>query len=145
MDEWLLGKIISKTLQGLGLEAWISKERVDLVKVLVGHQEWYVPSTGKLSAYEVVNTWLKDQAIQQWIKVNRYEGVLWYNKEAFEQLVWWMHTIAILQITSQANGSEVDKQVLQPTYKECYQLVQKILEAEESSGFQVEALLAGLE
>ncbi len=145
MDEWLLGKIISKTLQGLGLEAWISKERVDLVKVLVGHQEWYIPPTGKLSAYEVVNTWLKDQTIQQWIKVNRYEGVLWYNKEAFEQLVWWMHTIAILQITSQASGSEVDKQVLLPTYKECYQLVQKILEAEECSGFQVEALLAGLE
>ena len=29
-------------------------------------------------------------------KVNRYEDVLWFNKERFESFVWWMTVLAVL-------------------------------------------------
>jgi len=38
--------------------------------------------------------------IQQFLKVNRYQEELWFNKERFESIVWWMFAIALIDIGS---------------------------------------------
>jgi hypothetical protein len=37
-----------------------------------------------------------DSDVQQFLFVNRYQGVLWFNKESFEQLLWWLQFAAYI-------------------------------------------------
>ena len=35
-----------------------------------------------------------DGDVQRFLQVNRYQGVLWFNKESFEQFLWWLRLVA---------------------------------------------------
>ena len=74
------------------------------------------------------------------VGVNRYQDVLWFNKEAFEELIWWLYVTASISIitTYSANEPEssISKQIL-----ELYETVEHLLLAETESGYQVEKLL----
>jgi hypothetical protein len=139
VDEWLLGRIIAGTLQDLGLDEGVSWWAVETVKVLINHQDWceMVDREGEW-AVQVLESWLKDDTVQQLLRVNRYQGILWFNKEAFEQLVWWMLRLAVVVVGADPlrSASEVG-----PDIVACYEAGQELLRAAERSGYQVETLL----
>jgi glycosidase len=139
MDEWLLGKIIAGTLQDLGVDDASAWKAVTTIKVLTSHQRWFETQASlKDQAYQVLESWLKDGEVQQFIQVNRYQGILWFNKEAFEQLLWWMQAVAVVSASVDAlrPPDEVARKI--STY---YDIVKKLQQAEEESGYQVEKLL----
>jgi hypothetical protein len=86
----------------------------------------------------VLESWLKDDEVQQFLQVNRYRGVLWFNKEAFEQLLWWMLVVAVVTISADPlrSTAEVSQEIVT-----AYDIVRKLQQAEEESGYQVEKLL----
>ena len=138
-DEWLLGKIIAGTLQDLGMDEGAAWQAVATIKVLIGHQRWFEMQAPKRKrAYHVLQSWLRDDAIQQLLRVNRYRGVLWFNKEAFEGLLWWMFLLAVVAISADPlrPPAEVASEVVMH-----YDVVRKLQRAEEESGYQVETLL----
>jgi len=48
-----------------------------------------------------------DPDVQRLLRVNRHQGVLWYNREAFEKLLWWLSTTeAILAAPAGERPSE---------------------------------------
>jgi hypothetical protein len=144
IDEWLLGKIIAGALGNLGLDEGAAWQAVTTIKVLNSHQRWFeMQAPEKKRAYRVLESWLKDDEVQQFLQVNRYPptpvgGVLWFNKEAFEQLLWWMLLLAVIAVSADP---------LRPTHEiapeivTCYNVVRQLHRAEEESGYQVEALL----
>jgi hypothetical protein len=113
---------------------------VSTIKLLTSQQSWY-ESLAALPALQVMQTWLKDSDIQSYLQVNRYKGVLWFNKEAFESFLWWMMFLAIIKITASPDSSaaQVVEQVLG-----CYDIIQQLQKAEEESGYQVDKLLENL-
>lgn len=149
-DEWLLGKIISGALQDLGLDEGAAWRAVTTIKILTSHQRWFegqqvvsvgrvsIPASEKEWAYRVLESWLKDDEVQQFLQVNRYRGVLWFNKEAFEQLLWWMMLPAVVALTADPlrPTTEVAQEIAA-----CYDVVKELQRAEEESGYQVEKLL----
>ena len=86
----------------------------------------------------MLESWLKDDEIQQFLQVNRYRGVLWFNKEAFEQLLWWMLLVAVVTISADPlrSAAEVSHEIVT-----AYDIVRRLQRAEEESGYQVEKLL----
>ena len=82
IDEWMFGRIIAKTIQELGQDENRAWQSVNTIKLLTTHQLWY-EGIGTLSVYQILETWLVDTEIQQFIGINRYKGVLWFNKEGF--------------------------------------------------------------
>jgi hypothetical protein len=64
--------------------------------------------------------------------------VLWFNKEAFEQLLWWMLATATLAISADPELAphEVAEQITA-----CYDVVRQLQEAEQASAYRVERLL----
>ncbi len=142
MDEWLLGKITARVLRDLGLSDEVAWRRVTLIKLLITHQRWFeTPAPGKKQAAQVLESWLKDGETQQFLQVNRYQGVLWFNREAFEQLLWWMLTLAAVAISADPlrPAAKVAKEIAAD-----YNLVQELHRAEQKSQYQVEKLLAAL-
>lgn len=83
---------------------------------------------------------MADLLVQVYLGVNRYQDVLWFNKEAFEELIWWLYVTASISIitTYSANEPEssISKQIL-----ELYETVEHLLLAETELGYQVEKLL----
>jgi glycosidase len=139
IDEWLLGRIIASALQDLGLEEGSAWWAVTTIKILTTHQRWFeIHDIEEGRPYRVLQSWLQDSEVQRFMQVNRYQDVLWFNKEAFEQLLDWMLMAATTAISAdlQLSPDQAAAQV-----KTCHDVVGQLKEAERASEYRVERLL----
>jgi glycosidase len=141
LDEWLLGRIIADTLQAVQLDASAAADGVRLIKLLTSQQNWW-RMPGGAPADRTMAALLADSDVQQFLRVNRYQDVLWFHKESFEQLLWWLLAVAVVQISAnrQQTATERAAQVAA-----CYMVVQTLQRAAERSGYKLERLLDGAE
>lgn len=139
LDEWMFGKIIERTLQEIELTNEQAYEGVLAVKAMIQHQKWFAP---KISPSDVVQKWLHDDDIQRLLRVNRYQGILWFNKEAFENMLHWMLIIAM---TSTLADETLSKQKRSTAIWKQFNIIQELEQAAPSSEYQVEKLLKKLQ
>lgn len=149
IDEWLLGKIIVDTLVGMGIEDSAALRNVVLIKILTSNSDWFSSfENGNQSIHYILNSLLADPAAQEYLKINRHKGVLWFNKESFDELVWWMYSIALVSIVADedltGNKDPSPKKKFQHRVENCYSVIETILDAESLSGYQVEKLMGGI-
>ncbi|MGW8252074.1 MAG: hypothetical protein ACWGO1_15645, partial [Anaerolineales bacterium] len=143
LDEWLLGKIVSRTLIDLDIgESW-AWNLTNMLKLMVSHQDWAQKLTkpGRISrkraAYNILQTWLKDSEMQRFIGVNRYQDILWFNQEAFTEWLWWMYAISVIQtLNTDLTVDEISGQIMAS-----YDIVSILRKAEKESNYQLELLL----
>jgi hypothetical protein len=143
VDEWLLGKILAQCMSDLGMTEPESWRAAGIVKLLISHQDWIKlldtseKTSKKRAAYLVLQRWLKDSDVQRFIGVNRYQGILWYNRELFEEWLWWMMAVAITQaLTGSSTSEQASDQI--SAYFDVITAMQK---AEKASQYQIELLL----
>jgi hypothetical protein len=134
IDEWRLGKIIANLFVELGFEESTALRSVTLIKLLTAYQRWFEVK----SAYQALESLLKDSDVQQFLQVNRYNDILWFNKESFDELQWWLLIVASVQIDSdiQKSATEVVKEI-----EDCYAILKVWQHGEKRSNYQVEKLL----
>ena len=138
IDGWKLDKTIAGALTELGLDEATTRRSVILVKLLTNHQRWF----DQKAIYPVVEKLLKDSETQQFLMVNRYNDILWFNQEAFEELAWWLMLVSAIEI-----GFDPLRPVkeLMRGLERCWSMIQTLQEAEQKSEYQVEKLLVALE
>ena len=150
IDEWLLGKIISGALKDMGIDEGAAWSSVGLIKSLTSHQDWFsCIDSGTKNGYQTLKSWLQDVEVQRYIQVHRYKGVLWFNKEAFEELLWWMFTVGVIDIVLEAQDiwdeGEVGELVLNESAIKsiisCFDQIKKLERAKQESDYQLEKLL----
>jgi len=136
LDEWQLGRILSGALVALGPDQGAADYAVTMVKVLTAHQRW-LESGGMDRLYEMLTSLLQDPDVQRALLINRHQGILWFNKEAFEQLLWWMFVTTILarRATSTKRASA---EILS-----WWETIKALQEVSEASKYHVEKLLEG--
>jgi len=141
MDEWQLGKILAEAAQGLGVSEPGAWRVISTIKILTSNAA-QPPIPGKLGALQVLQSWLEDEEIQRYLGINRYQGVLWFNQESFEQLLHWMFLQEVVDIGSDASlpAKESVERILAS-----FSLIQSLQQAEAASGYQVGELLEGLQ
>ncbi|MDZ7260713.1 MAG: alpha-amylase family glycosyl hydrolase, partial [candidate division KSB1 bacterium] len=106
IDEWLLGKIIVGALKDFGLEEARAGHALAVIKIFTSHQRWFDLKTTR--TYQVLESLLRDSEVQGFLQVNRYQDILWFNKESFDQLLDWMLLVAVIDATTVSNGSEAE-------------------------------------
>ncbi|MBN1178571.1 MAG: alpha-amylase [Anaerolineae bacterium] len=139
LDEWMLGKAIAGALQDLGLDEGAAWHAVAVVKVLTTHRRWFEERLSETDpAYPVLRTWLGDAEVQAFVGVNRYQGVLWFHRESFEQFLGWMQALAVVELTSdpQREAEETAQAIAA-----CDAIVAALRDAADASDYQVEKLL----
>jgi hypothetical protein len=139
IDEWLLKKIIVQTLQGFGVSEGDAWENIPLIQALITHQRWFEDRTPKRGrAARILHTWLKDGDVQRFLKINRHNEILWFNKESLAALLRWMLIIAAIATTSDPTleDAAITKEVLAH-----YAVIKSIQKAALQSGYQVEKLI----
>ena len=139
IDEWRLGKTILGVLKDLGLEETAAWNSLTAIKWLTGHQTWFEkrPSDQK-QVHAILESLFRDSDVQEFLRINRYNDIWWYNKEAFEEMLWWLMMVAALTI-----GSDSLRPVnaVVEEIQRGYAMIQTWQKAGEASDYQVEKLL----
>ena len=84
------------------------------------------------------NCFFSDPEVQQYLKVNRFQQLLWYNAELFDNFIKWMWLIAIIELLVKPIGdtNEELKKLL-----DYYLIIKKV---SKTTNFQVAKLLDDL-
>lgn len=139
IDQWLLGGIVASTLQDLGLAEGAARRQLTLIKVLTSHQGWFeFQRPGGIRAAQVLENWLHDDDVRQFLQINRHQTILWFNKQSFDQLMWWMFVVVVVAVNAAllSTPSEAHQRIIA-----CYEVVRQLKQAEERSHYQVQKLL----
>ncbi len=139
LDDWLLGKRIRNLFFASGgndAEVWQAHL---LVNILTIQQDWFLDKKPKKGVeFRTLNNLFKSKELQQFLQVNRFEDILWFNKENFEKLVWWLFVTAVVKITAQQKTAtnKVANEI-----SDVFGIIPKWLKAEKASEYQVGKLL----
>jgi len=139
VDELLLGKILTSVYQDLGLTEPQNLSTMNLIKVLTTHQNWnsFDAIQGN-PADQVLQSLLRDHEVQTFIGMNRYEGILWFNKETFEIL---LDGLMIISLVSIINDSRLNNRAALKRIRQMNSIFQRIRDAEKASDYKIEQLI----
>jgi glycosidase len=138
LDEWLLAKVIARTLRDLGLNDEATHQALATIKLFVSHQHWFRIGAGQpQQAYRVLDHLLRDEGVHRYLGVNRYRDILWFNQEAFERLLWWMLATATIILVAEVGDEPPGPMGLAAA---CGVIGQLRL-AQEASGYRLENLI----
>jgi hypothetical protein len=143
IDEWMLDGVMADTLREMGFDDNAAGQAVSVVKVLTAHQHWSkADGPVKKRAFCLVEALFGDADARQILKVNAYQGVVYFNKEAFESLLWHLAAVAAIDATADPArpGADVTGAV-----RSAFEVIQALHKAEAQSGYQVEKLKTALE
>ncbi len=136
LAEWRLSKLITQAFHELGWSEASARHAVATIRVMTKHQRWFRLRNRKTSrARCVLDAWFADDETRQYLQVNRFNEIVWFNKEAFETLVNWMLVVAGVALSS-------GKRIKQKEIVAAHQVVKNLWRAEKKSKYQVDKLLA---
>jgi glycosidase len=158
IDEWLLGKLLLAAHEELGLNEEQRQDALALVKILTSHQLWFEqPASQKTpatvtpqerstqdrsnTASRVLRTLLGDPEVQEYLKINRYQEILWYHDESLRRLLTGLTLIAAVDALSTAAE---DPPRCARLIRLRRAVVDQIRRAGDESQYQVERLLTAL-
>ncbi|MGZ6269627.1 MAG: alpha-amylase family glycosyl hydrolase, partial [Candidatus Limnocylindrales bacterium] len=88
----------------------------------------------------IVAALLTDPDVRPFIRVNRWEGVSWFQQEAFEQLLWWMLVLDAVD----ALASDPSPAAVGPILARAMGLADALRDAGQTAGYRVDRLAEGL-
>ncbi|MBG0783746.1 MAG: alpha-amylase [Anaerolineaceae bacterium] len=140
LDEWGILRYLEHVLIDSGLDTGQAQSGMTILRLLTSQQNW-INGIQKETTLSLMESWLSVEEIRAFLNVNRFHEKLWFNKEAFESLLWWMMTIGLISRISMPDTSltEALEDLL-----DAFDHISKLHEAEEDSDYQLEKLLDGL-
>ncbi len=136
MDEWRLTRAIEDTMNESGCSPVEIQNAIQAIRIGIRHQGWYTVA-GSHSEKQLLRKWLSDSDIQNFLEVNRYNGILWYNRESFSEFLTWMQVIALVETQKEyPAGSTVAETLLGSS-----ELMRKIKALDKKSAYQVLKLI----
>ncbi len=139
IEELQLGPIIANVFRELGLDEAAAWKQVALIRLLrrlpLPSSVADLPAADRAPA--LVRALLADEAVRPYIRVNAWEGVSWFHRESFEQILWWM--LALDSLAAVADKSLTPAK-LAARLAEADRLTAVLAHAGESSGYQVDKL-----
>ncbi len=137
LEEWGILPVVNKTLQILGMDSGQARSGVNILRLLTGQQNW-VMELSNMTPHGLMKHWLSNEEVRTFLNVNRYHDILWFNKESFESMMWWLTTAALIQLI--AGPDKTLKEDIDLLYQ-AYEKIETILAAGVNSDYQVEKLL----
>lgn len=139
-DEWKFGRALVDCGVALGLEKDDAWRLVAAIRLMINQQGWYERSAN-LGPRQILEIWLNDIEVQQFLGINRFKEILWFNKEAFDQLANWMALLALLDSASdpQAGSAELVEILIGTD-----EIVARLKAAADISEYRVTSLLEAI-
>jgi len=96
-SEWRLVNVLKEMFTQYQIDENGQQFLSNTIYVILGFKDWYkeIKNEGLLPSMKKL---LSKPEIQQYLLINRYQGVLWFNKERFDALIFWLFITNILEI-----------------------------------------------
>jgi hypothetical protein len=138
-EELQLGPVIAGVFRDLGLDDGAAWRLVALIRML---RQMPLPgAVAALPAAErapaLVRALVADEAVRPYIRVNVWEGVSWFNRESFGQVLWWM---AALDALAAAAEPKLSKARMTARLAEAERLTAVLARAGETAKYQLDKL-----
>jgi hypothetical protein len=91
-----------------------------------------------VNTYDLISNLLRDNEVRDFLQINRHMDILWFNKEAFEGLIFWMILVTSVKISCDKSMIQKDREAMMG---KAIFLMEPLYEALENSQYQVEKLL----
>jgi len=136
LNEWYVGSTLADVLGDLGEDRGAARRHVAAVDLMLASAGWEKRSGDPASGLrDLVAEVFANPEGQRFLGVHRYDDVLWFHREAFEELAGWlMVTAAIDSVTGDSGAST-------KAISDLGRTVGRLLVAAERSGFRVSDLL----
>ena len=139
IEELHLSKIIEEFGRNLDCEEDETNYAVALIKILGAFHNWpidLIQNKGRINKF--TERLLKDSVVRDFVGINRYKEVLWFDQESFEDLLEWLHLIGNLRVISHWKGNETK---IKPILEKVKTIVNAIEEGLAKSDYKVNKLL----
>ena len=147
IEDLQLSPVIANVFRELGLDEAAAWKLVALIRLLarlpLPNSVAGIPAGDR--AATLVRALLADEAVRPYIRVNAWEGVSWFHRESFEQILWWMLALDSLEAVADADLAAAGKggsAALKARLAEADRLTAVLARAGEASGYRVDKLEA---
>lgn len=137
LDEWKLEYLFADVCRTQGISEADIQRSFEMLRLLILFQDWF-KDHHKKPISEILQIWFSSIEVQIYLKFNRFEGTLWYDHEAFQEFIWWMEIIPILQTQSKQATNRV---TIAETILALDELFKQITTADKKSDCKVEKLI----
>ena len=138
LDELQLGPILAGIFRDFGLDESAAWRLVALIKMLqtlpLPSSVAALPAAGRAPA--LARALIADESVRPYIRVNIWEGVTWFNRESFAQVLWWMRALDALHVAASGDKPAAASKSL----KETAAIVDRLAAAAETAGYQLDKL-----
>lgn len=143
IENWLLDKRLARVFDTLGYhEASAASLRV-LMRLLFEYRDWLEPQDAEeVDCARTLLRLLERPEVGDYLQINRFEGTLWFNRERFRDLTWWLFVVVAIESSENAG---LDRQRWITVTVGAYNCVRRWQEAEEASGYRLSGLTEALE
>jgi len=133
MNELFFWQIMEDTFNNLGFDKEHTSRSLTAIKTLNTYQHWHIATKEEIIR-SVMEHILSDINVRQFIQINSYKNILWFSKEAFEELLLYMLIVAAINLFTDPLKTETGriKDIV-----EYYSILKELQLIAEQSGYQV--------
>ncbi len=139
-DEWGFAKILRNLYLELGEDESQINNHLLTIRLLIGQQYWLQRSR-QMPLQHMVKEWFQDEITQNFLGINRYQEVLWYNKERLAEFIQWVKVLAVFD---RADSAQVSASLILERLFSSEKFLNDLENADKSSGYQVHQLISAL-
>ncbi|MFZ3070342.1 MAG: alpha-amylase family glycosyl hydrolase [Anaerolineaceae bacterium] len=139
-EEEPLTNIVIETLKQLGYGDYEAYKASQAIKWMITNTSW-MDELPEVEPTALLDQWLLDEQFNAYIEVNEYNHILWFNKEKFENMLWYMRMAATVSHGCQPTVSaieQVEKIIMSET------VFEQLTQALEDSNYQLNQLQENL-
>ncbi|MEA3364603.1 MAG: hypothetical protein U9Q79_03095, partial [Candidatus Hydrogenedentes bacterium] len=137
MDEWPVTPVLFDVFRELGLDHDHATLSTELVKLMVRYSDLPLILTVSERG-DLIERMFEDPVLNDFLFVNQYEGKLWFSKEQFEKLMYWLFFCSAVHVLGDRVG--VEENAAETVHGQ-YHRVHEMLAAADSVKYQVEPFL----
>jgi hypothetical protein len=135
LDEFLLGKLIHQTLENVFENDQYASHTLLLIKALTIQPRWLETASESLPA--AIDALFQNQETQRFLQVNRYQDVLYLNKESLWELLGAFFAVAFINL---ALDEKSDAKEVNTKLREWYKSLNKIINNAKDAGYRIEKM-----
>jgi glycosidase len=139
VDELALGPALAAVFRELGKHEVSVRQTIALMRTLrllpLPSSVAHLPAGARAAA--LVRALVADESVRSYIQVNVWEGVSWFHRESFEQLLWWMLALDTLET---AEDRKLSAAKTAARLAEADRLTAVLARAGEASAYQLDTL-----
>jgi hypothetical protein len=142
IDDWLLRNVIRETFEQLPSSHAAAGYGTTLIRLLVGQCDWInIASSIAGKPRTAMAAWLADQAIRDFLRINTFDQIEWFNQEAMQTWLDWMTILGAVNILCDETIAEEDKP---KKLVQMHDWILRIEKAADQAEFQVGKLVENL-